>query len=122
MWFQLVSTRTILVINGSIVAKDHDRVILDKDERDHAEMLVIKEALQILNRSSFYRMKGDITLYTTYEPCSMCEGFIIWESVPRIVIGQKKYLKQLFTENYLPHIFYRFNERRVTRKDVSLEK
>ncbi len=100
----------ILVVNGSIVAKDHNRVKLNKDERDHAEMLVINEALRVLNKSDFEGMKN-VTLYTTFEPCAMCEGFIVWKKVPRVVVGEKKWLWQLIKRNYLGHFSYRFNER-----------
>jgi tRNA(Arg) A34 adenosine deaminase TadA len=100
----------ILVVNGSIVAKDHNRVKLNKDERDHAEMLVIKEALRVLGKSDFEGMKN-VTLYTTYEPCAMCEGFIVWKKIPRVVVGKKKGLWQLIRRNYLGHFSYRFNER-----------
>ena len=85
----------VLVINGSVVAKDHNRVKLNKDERDHAEMLVIEEALQALNKANFRGMKNSVTLYTTYEPCAMCEGFIVWKKVPRVVVGQRKGLLKL---------------------------
>lgn len=105
-----VTVGAVLVVNGAIVAKDHNRVNLNKDERDHAEMLIIKDALRILNKISFAGMKN-VVLYTTFEPCAMCEGFIISKRVPRVVVGRRKSLQQLLEENYLGHFSYRFNER-----------
>lgn len=101
----------ILVVNGKIISKAHNEVKLKKDYRNHAEMLAINEALNILNISNFGQIKGNVTLYTTYEPCSMCEGFIVWTRLPRVVVGRKKNFDTLFKQNFIAHILYRLNER-----------
>jgi tRNA(adenine34) deaminase len=101
----------VFVINKSVIAKAHNQVELGKDHRNHAEMLVINEALQRLKISDFSQIEGDITLYTTYEPCPMCEGFIVWKKVPRVIVGQRKGFGHLLDVNYMGHILYRFNER-----------
>jgi tRNA(Arg) A34 adenosine deaminase TadA len=101
----------VLVVNEEVIAKSHNTVIEENDYRNHAEMNVLNEALKILGIASFNEIEGDVTLYTTYEPCAMCEGFIIWKKVPRVVVGKKKYLPTLFLMNYWPHFSYRFNER-----------
>jgi tRNA(adenine34) deaminase len=101
----------VLVIDGKIIAKAHNEVKLKKDYRDHAEMLAINEALNILNISNFGQINGGVTLYTTYEPCSMCEGFIVATKVNRVVVGKRKSFITLLKQNFIGHILYRLNER-----------
>jgi tRNA(adenine34) deaminase len=67
----------VVVMNKSVIAKARNQVKLDRDYRNHAEMLAANEALQRLNISNFSQIEEDITLYTTYEPCPICEGFIV---------------------------------------------
>ncbi len=31
--------------------------------------------------------RDDLTLYTTAEPCPMCQGAILWAGIPRVVYG-----------------------------------
>jgi len=109
---------SVLVVDESIISKAHNTQRLTGDHRGHAEMLVINEALNTLDISNFDQINGDVTLYVTYEPCSMCEGFIIWKRVPRVVVGKRKSFQKLFKESYMNHIFYRFAERAGINEDI----
>ncbi|HOX55148.1 MAG: nucleoside deaminase [Candidatus Omnitrophica bacterium] len=101
----------ILVLDGKIVSRAHNDVKAKKDWRNHAEMLAINDALNILRTSHFNKIKGNVTLYTTYEPCPMCEGFIVGTRVPRVIVGREKKIEDLFKRNFIGHILYRLNER-----------
>ncbi|KAK9914933.1 hypothetical protein WJX75_002452 [Coccomyxa subellipsoidea] len=64
----------VLVLNGKVLARAHNRVEAQKDPTAHAEMLVIREAAaQQLGR--WYLR--DATLYVTLEPCAMCAGAVL---------------------------------------------
>ena len=73
----------ILVHEGQIISRHHNRRELDHDATAHAEILVIREACEILER---WRLTG-CTLYVTIEPCPMCAGAIINSRIDRVVYG-----------------------------------
>ena len=82
------SVGAVLVREGTVIGRGHSIDHVTGDCRDHAEPLAVMEALDKLNIRRF--QSKDVTLYTTYEPCSMCEGFLIWKNVTRVVCGKKK--------------------------------
>jgi tRNA(adenine34) deaminase len=73
----------LLVINNTIVARDHNRVEQLNDPTAHAEILVITAACASLGA----KYLPDATLYVTIEPCHMCAGALYWSKIPRIVYG-----------------------------------
>lgn len=75
----------VAVLDGEIVARDHNRSIQLKDPTAHAEILVLREAGRLLEN---YRLNG-LELYVTVEPCAMCAGALIWARVGRVVFGTR---------------------------------
>ena len=73
----------VIVQDGEIISRHHNRRELDHDATAHAEILVIREACEILDR---WRLTG-CTLYVTIEPCPMCAGAIVQARIPKVVIG-----------------------------------
>jgi len=73
----------VIVYNGVIIARDHNRVEAKKDCTSHAEILCMRRAMQVIGD---WRLTS-ATLYTTLEPCSMCAGAIILSRIPRLVWG-----------------------------------
>lgn len=77
----------IIVKDGIIISRHHNRREIDHDATAHAEILVIREACEILDR---WRLTG-CTLYVTIEPCPMCAGAIINSRINRVVYGSSDY-------------------------------
>ena len=73
----------VLIQNSKIIAKAHNRPILNNDPTAHAEVEVIREAGKKLKN---YRLSGS-TLYVTLEPCAMCLGAMVHARIERIVFG-----------------------------------
>ena len=73
----------VLVIDDEIIAKAHNMRETWKDATAHAEMIVIREACEKLDR---WRLSG-ATLYVTIEPCPMCAGAIVMSRISRLVYG-----------------------------------
>lgn len=73
----------IVVGDGRILGRGHNRTESLNDVTAHAEMQAISAAAQSLGGKYLV----DCTLYVTVEPCSMCAGAIGWAQVSRIVIG-----------------------------------
>lgn len=68
---------------GELLAKGHNRPIINDDPTAHAEIQVIREAALRLEN---YRLPGT-TLYVTLEPCAMCVGAIVHARIGRVVYG-----------------------------------
>ena len=73
----------IVSAEGSILAAESNRPIIDHDPTAHAEILALRTAGQ---RTGNYRLNG-ATLYATIEPCVMCAGALVNARVKRLVYG-----------------------------------
>ena len=73
----------VIVRDGEIIARSHNRTEQDKDPTSHAEILAIRAAAA---RLGGWRLPG-CSMYVTVEPCSMCAGAIVWSRIERLYIG-----------------------------------
>lgn len=73
----------VVVCDGAVVSRAHNRREVDHDPTAHAEMLAIKEASSKLGR---WRL-SDCTVYATLEPCPMCAGAMHAARIGRLVYG-----------------------------------
>jgi tRNA(adenine34) deaminase len=78
-----VPVGAVIVHEGAVIARGHNKRELANDPAAHAEFLAIRAAAKKLGR---WRLSGT-TLYVTLEPCLMCMGAIILARVPRLVFG-----------------------------------
>lgn len=74
---------SVLVLDGDIVGRGHNRQNQLQSIIRHAEMDCIDNAGSL--KSADYRRS---VLYTTLSPCDMCAGAIIFFRIPRVVIGE----------------------------------
>jgi len=75
----------VIVSNDKIIAKQHNRVEVDKDSTAHAELLAIREAQQKVS----YKHLLNCDMYITLEPCSMCAGAIVLSRLECIYIATR---------------------------------
>ncbi len=73
----------VIVLDGKIVGRGHNRVIATKDPTAHAEVNAIREASKTLGRFDL----SDCTIYTTCEPCPMCYAALYWARIPVVYRG-----------------------------------
>lgn len=78
-----VPVGAVLLINGKIVARGHNRSIGENDPTAHAEILVLRQAASCMRN---YRLPGSV-LIVTVEPCAMCIGAMIHARVEELVFG-----------------------------------
>ncbi|WP_292992931.1 tRNA adenosine(34) deaminase TadA [Nitrosomonas sp.] len=76
-----VPVGAVVVQNGVIVGRGHNRPISSDDPTAHAEIMAMRDASSILVN---YRLQ-DCTLYVTLEPCVMCIGAIFHARIQRLV-------------------------------------
>jgi tRNA(adenine34) deaminase len=73
----------VVVCDGEVVARAHNRRELDEDPSAHAEFKAMVDASRRLGR---WRLTG-CTVYVTLEPCLMCAGLMVNARVDRCVYG-----------------------------------
>lgn len=73
----------VLVHNGDVIAEAVNTVTTDEDETAHAEMNLIRAALNQF-AETYLR---ECTLFASTEPCAMCAGAIYISGIGRVVYG-----------------------------------
>ena len=76
---------SVLVIEGEIVARGHNRRVQQGSAILHAEMDCLERAGRLT--AADYRRA---TLYSTLSPCDMCSGAALLYDIPRIVVGENR--------------------------------
>jgi creatinine deaminase len=74
---------SVLVIDGEIKARGHNKRIQEGSSILHAEM----DCLENAGRLGAKDYKRAI-LYSTLSPCDMCSGAVLLYGIPRVVIGE----------------------------------
>lgn len=73
----------VIVKDGKVIARAHNRRNASKNSVGHAEVLAIQRACK---KVGDWRLSG-CTLYVTLEPCVMCLGACYNARLPRVVFG-----------------------------------
>jgi tRNA(adenine34) deaminase len=78
-----VPVGAVVVKDGAIIGRGHNRPVSASDPTAHAEIVALREAGAA---SGNYRLAG-CSLYVTIEPCAMCAGAIMHARIGRLVYG-----------------------------------
>ena len=70
---------SIVVKDGTVVSKGHNLALSGMDITAHAETVAIRNSGRL-------SLEG-CTIYTTYEPCLMCAGAIVFAGISIVVMG-----------------------------------
>ena len=76
---------SVLVLDGRIVGRGHNRRVQRSSAVLHAEMDCLESAGR-LRASDYHRA----TLYSTLSPCDMCTGATLLYAIPRVVVGENR--------------------------------
>jgi cytosine deaminase len=76
---------SVLVHDGSIIGRGHNRRVQQRSAILHGEM----DALENAGRrpAAVYRSS---TIYTTLSPCAMCSGAIVLYGIRTVVVGENR--------------------------------
>ena len=108
----------VIVQNGKIIAKAHNERDTKQIVTKHAEIIAIEKANKKINN---WRLL-DATLYTTLEPCKMCEEIIKESKIKDVVYcaknqNNKTNYKQINDQNIISYceelIRRKFDEIRI---------
>lgn len=77
---------SVLIQDGEIIAKGHNRRIQDNDPLAHAEIVCLRNAGRI---GSF---RG-LTLISTLMPCYLCAGAVVQFGISKVIAGESRNFK-----------------------------
>lgn len=76
---------SVLVLDGKIVGRGHNRRVQKGSAILHAEMDCLENAGRLKARDY-----SRSVLYSTLSPCDMCSGTVLLYKIPKVVIGENK--------------------------------
>ena len=76
---------SVVVHQGKIIGKGHNKRVQQKSVVLHGEM----DALENAGRQPA-KVYQESVLYTTLSPCPMCTGAILLYGIPKVIIGENK--------------------------------
>ena len=76
----------VIVKDGQIIAEGNNRVTIDSDPTEHAEICAIKNACKKLKN---FDLSGCV-LYSSCEPCPMCLSAIYWSRISSYYYANNK--------------------------------
>ena len=77
-----VPVGAVLVKNGEVVARAHNKVEQTHDATTHAELLCLRQGMELLGSRL-----SNCTLFVTLEPCAMCAGACVNAKLGKLVYG-----------------------------------
>ena len=80
-----VPVGAVVVWDGRVIGRGHNRVETAQDPTAHAEILALGAAAQTVQT---WRL-DEATIYVTLEPCHMCAGAIVLARIARLVYGAR---------------------------------
>ena len=72
---------SVLVRNGELIAKGHNKRVQEENPILHGEMDCLNNAGRIGNYLN-------TTIYSTLMPCCMCAGTIVQFKIPKVIVGE----------------------------------
>jgi cytosine deaminase len=76
---------SVLVVDGEIIGRGHNRRVQRGSPILHAEMDCLENAGRL--PASVYRRS---ILYSTLSPCDMCSGAVLLYEIPKVVAGEDR--------------------------------
>lgn len=74
---------SVLVRNGKIIGRGHNRRIQDNDPLAHAEIVCLRNAGRIIQYHN-------AVLYSTLMPCYLCAGAVVQFGIKKVIVGESQ--------------------------------
>ena len=78
-----VPVGAVAVLDDAMIARDHDRILLQADPTAHAVLLTLRATALKMGT----RRLSEVTIFTTREPCAMCVGALVEARVRSLVFA-----------------------------------
>ena len=76
---------SVLVVDGQIIGRGHNRRVQQGSVIKHAEMDCLENAGR--QKASVYQRS---VLYSTLSPCDMCSGAVLLYGIPKVIVGEAR--------------------------------
>ena len=76
---------SVLVLDGEIIGRGHNRRVQKGSTVLHAEMDALEDAGRLAG--AVYQRS---VLYSTLSPCDMCSGAVLLYGIPRVIVGENR--------------------------------
>ncbi|MEX0709755.1 MAG: nucleoside deaminase [Chloroflexota bacterium] len=78
----------VAVLDDAMIARDHRRIVIQRDPTAHAVLLTLQAAARKLDAKRL----PEVTVFATHEPCAMCVGALLEARVRTLVyaVGDSK--------------------------------
>lgn len=76
---------SVIVHNGTIIGRGHNRRVQQGSTVLHGEMDAFENAGR--QSAAIYR---ECVIYTTLSPCPMCSGAILLYGIPKVIVGENR--------------------------------
>jgi cytosine deaminase len=76
---------SVLVHNGQILGRGHNRRVQKGSATLHGEMDALENAGRLPAK-----VYAESVIYTTLSPCSMCSGAILLYGIPKVIVGENQ--------------------------------
>ncbi len=110
---------SVIVHNGTIIAKGRNQRHTNKNNLAHAEINAINQCIPYLNEFS-----RECILYTTVEPCIMCLSTIVMANIRHVVFAVKdKYMnidQMIEAMPYMKERLYTYEPDVLKEESISL--
>lgn len=80
-----VPVGAVIVLNGKIIARGHNKRETKKNSLCHAEIIAINKACKKIEN---FRLENCV-MYVTLEPCTMCAGAIVQSRIEKLIFGAR---------------------------------
>ena len=111
-----VPVGAVIVKNGEIISKAHNKKESQQDPTKHAEMIAISKACKKLKT---WRL-DDCIMYVTLEPCMMCAGALVQSRIKKIVYAVSN--KEFGGGERLTQLLHNENNNHIVLIESGLEK
>src|SRR5215203_2997385 len=74
---------SVLVRDGKIIGRGHNKRVQDADPVTHAEIDCLRNAGRVGKYS-------DTVLYSTLMPCYLCAGAVVQFGIKKVIVGENK--------------------------------
>ncbi len=102
----------VIVKNGKIIGRGHNRVLKKHDPTAHGEIEAIRDACQALGTHDL----SGCEIYTSCYPCPMCLSAIIWANIKHVYYGNTA--KDAAAIGFRDDYIYQFIESKQSNKDI----
>ncbi len=115
-----VPVAALLIYNNEVIGKGFNTANRDLNMWGHAEINAMSETINHIGWDAFGQLDREkLYLVTTFEPCKMCEGAIVENSIRHVVVIKSKPMRNWFKKLQM-QLMYQWN-RQSTDTDTLQE-